>query len=78
MYETWSKDGLRLPAASVRPAVRGNWETSPRYKGYLLCDSCQRCYIASNWIGEENTKRHFCPECGADMREGDDEQKQDT
>lgn len=66
------------PAADVRPAVRGNWETSPRYKGYLLCDSCRRCYIASNWISEENQKWHYCPECGANMREGDNEQKRDT
>ena len=55
----------RIPAADVRPVVRGKWEN----KG---CDvwRCSQCgYGIMPW----NAGQNFCPNCGADMRETNDE-----
>lgn len=56
-----------IPAADVRPVVRGTWEpgetiffcgvehTAPR-----TCSVCGRSALDEPW--------YFCPSCGADMR----------
>ena len=50
-----------LPAADVRPVVRGRWVTRPYMMGKT--EYCSRC-------GENYGRKHnFCPNCGADMRE---------
>lgn len=50
-----------VPAADVRPVVRGKWE--------LFCGGldwqCSNC----NWSTRADIPRNFCPNCGADMRE---------
>lgn len=50
-----------IPAADVRPVVRGKWVDHPRWKWiYAECSECETvCDVKSN----------FCPNCGADMRE---------
>mgnify|MGYP006916231692 CR=1 FL=1 len=49
-----------LPAADVRPVVRGKW-ISCGYSG-ARCDQCgNQCH--------EFFDQNFCPNCGADMRE---------
>lgn len=63
--EAWIRDALeKLPAADVRPVVRGRWEWTvdddDRLGEYWKCNLCgERSYIGYN----------FCPNCGADMRE---------
>lgn len=51
-----------LPAADVRPVVRGRWivKTDADGKTYGVCSEC----------GYEQYAGHlkFCPNCGADMR----------
>lgn len=54
-----------IPAADVRPVVRGRWEWdvldgTPGYRPVVLC--CSNCHMVSfsGW--------DFCPSCGADMR----------
>lgn len=49
---------VMLPAADVRPVVRGKWLESD-------CGPLQKCSIckATGWDGF-----YFCPNCGADMR----------
>lgn len=55
-----------VPAADVRPVVRGKWiDVSPAHIKVFRCDQC----------GEETTdtcldkpRANFCPNCGADMR----------
>lgn len=59
-----------IPAADVRPAVRGRWIK----KGcYAVCSNCgERIAIAWTTTVEEmvNVYRFkFCNNCGADMRE---------
>lgn len=55
-----------FPAADVRPVVRGEWVNRGYESGWVgLCD-CYRCTACNTtW----DAKSHFCPNCGADMRE---------
>lgn len=47
-----------VPAADVRPVVRGKWI----YDGdCLICSNCRAAY--------EFSGSNFCPNCGADMQE---------
>lgn len=49
-----------IPAADVRPVVRGKWERNER--GNYICSNCKSEHNAVfGFI--------FCPNCGADMRE---------
>jgi hypothetical protein len=65
-----------IPAADVRPVVKGRWKLAS-YSGkfgnakekwydqfldgaFWYCDQCR----------ERARKSNFCPNCGADMREG--------
>ena len=48
-----------IPAANVRPVVRGKWEDCTEYNGEYRCSVCKEF---------EGHKRNFCPNCGADMR----------
>ena len=51
---------FKIPAADVRPVVRGRWVTRPYMMGQT--EYCSRC-------GENYRRKHnFCPNCGADMR----------
>ena len=74
------KDAKSIPAADVRPAVRGKWEEHNYDPEYLSCDfSCSECnlYLEEYYFGEGQwpgkTDHYFCPNCGADMRETEDE-----
>lgn len=50
---------LDVPAADVRPVVRGEWREMD--EGYYVCSSCSS-FITVNYGYK------FCPNCGADMR----------
>jgi hypothetical protein len=62
---------MDIPAADVRPVVRGKWEPSEKYKGYVSCSICHDCYVEPEWVTK--LKWGFCPNCGADMRGEADE-----
>lgn len=51
---------IKLPAADVRPVVRGTWIDEPIKGIRYHCSVCQ---------GRFDYTWHFCPNCGADMRE---------
>ena len=56
----------KLPAADVRPVVRAkwldDWETG--------CSECSVCHDSFLWEDFKGVADwHFCPNCGADMRE---------
>ena len=62
-----------IPAADVRPVVRGKWELSDDLCWHT-CSECGAdidvsvgllCYVDN----EEVCTHNFCPNCGADMRE---------
>ena len=66
VHDTASR--LRLiPAADARLVVRGSWEPSEKYKGYVYCSICHDCYVEPEWVTK--LKWNYCPNCGADMRE---------
>ena len=50
-----------LPAADVRPVVRGTWLEPDDDYGYLVCSMCEE-------RSPNDERWHFCPNCGADMR----------
>lgn len=62
-----------IPAADVRPVRRGWWVGT--HDGFYYSYSCSECGYEA--LYKENTKdqvcSEFCPNCGADMREIDDE-----
>lgn len=56
----------RIPAADVRPVVRGKWVDAVQ--------SCHdsphvRCSMCGEYYWRYFNKFNFCPNCGADMRE---------
>lgn len=51
----------KLPAADVRPVVRGKWIKN----GWSI--RCSEC-----WHDMPFSVRNYCPNCGADMRGGED------
>ena len=65
--EAWIKSALKkLPAADVRPVVRGRWIDA--------IQSCHdsphvKCSVCSEYYWQYFKKFSFCPNCGADMRE---------
>lgn len=56
------------PSADVRPAVRGRWSEKP----YLL-GTTNVCSVCGENYGMPHGKYNFCPNCGADMREEQNE-----
>lgn len=49
-----------LPAADVRPVLRGNW--IDHQEGRWIYAKCSECCTV------HDVKSNFCPNCGADMR----------
>ena len=49
----------REPSADVRPNVRGEWSGE---SGWEECSEC-------HWVNTTHLVYHFCPNCGADMRQ---------
>ena len=45
---------------------RGYWKHNTTYKNLVFCSECDIAYEAGM------TPRNFCPNCGADMRGGED------
>lgn len=71
----------QFPAADVREVVHGKWvklEDFDEYGGGRYVEwHCSECYhvVKTGWAVrdknvDEKPKENFCPNCGADMREG--------
>ena len=60
---------VEVPAADVRPVVRGTWEDINL--GWAQCTNCKLFVIGSR----EKSQYRFCPNCGADMMEETDGRK---
>ena len=71
--ETWWPENVlgtflrTIPAADVRPVVRGRWLLEIEANGKLYCYHCSVCDGDFHYIGIK-TKYDFCPNCGAEMR----------
>lgn len=65
-----------VPAADVRPVVKGTWKTADSYAGPGLMNL--RCSVCGEFGGtwKDSTLPsmlyNFCPNCGADCRGGND------
>lgn len=60
-----------IPAADVRPVVRGKWiDRDDKYYGWNMwaCSACGEEFVLTEGTPDMN-EYHFCPTCGADMRE---------
>jgi hypothetical protein len=60
-----------IPAADVRPVVRGKWiDRDDDYYGWNMwaCSACGEEFVLTDGTPDMN-EYHFCPNCGADMRE---------
>lgn len=64
-----------VPAADVRPVVRGRWIHTTQPMGWrdeecAECSVCGEDFVLDEWAMDDFTNlMHFCPNCGADMRE---------
>ena len=63
-------ENIRLiPAADVRPVVRGKWVKIRTHDGgvwkSIACSNCKY----EPWFSSTEPLYNFCPNCGADMRE---------
>ena len=66
-YQTSIVEINSIPAADVKPVVRGEWvHFDGGFSDHYYCTACHKdIVLTGNW--------RFCPNCGADMRkEADD------
>ena len=60
-----------IPAADVRPVVRGKWiDRDDDYYGWNMwaCSVCGEEFVLTEGTPDMNDY-HYCPNCGADMME---------
>jgi hypothetical protein len=56
---------VMLPAADVRPVVRGKWiKYAPYNSDMMTCSECEKYWIFDG----DQYDYHYCHNCGADMR----------
>ena len=73
------EDVTRLLSLDVRPVVRGKWIQTTQPMGWrdedcAECSVCGEDFVLDEWAMDEFTNlMNFCPNCGADMRETNDE-----
>lgn len=72
----YANDRLRdIPAADVRPVIRGEWiKQEPYNQNYWKCSNCGETNKYAYRDGDVTIyelQDFFCPNCGADMREAD-------
>ena len=60
-------------ATAVGAVVHGRWEKT-EYKGFVRCSVCKDVYINEEWL--EDGKWKGCPNCGAKMDGGNEDEKQ--
>jgi len=58
-----------IPAADVRPVVRGRWELvkEPFGAGYVKCSVCAYTHCPPYKVDGSGITHNFCPNCGAKM-----------
>lgn len=53
-------------------AVQGEWIDIDNYYRLATCSNCHKVTMFEKW-GEYTRPYNFCPNCGARMKDGDDE-----
>ena len=58
----------------IWPVVRGRWLTTDAFPHRVYCSICYKTYIPNDrwqiWV-DGDLPRNYCPNCGADMRGGE-------
>ena len=65
----------RIPSADVIERKRGKWQITDAYPHNVYCSECHKKFAQTHWaVWEDGSPpRNFCPNCGADMRESNNE-----
>ena len=64
-------DGLREAIEALKEQrPHGEWVESKERKGHFYCSECVQQDESGKWRELFDYKYNFCPNCGADMREG--------
>ena len=76
-YAEQIKDNLlfiarMIPAADVVERKRGKWDIADGDANVWYCSECGNEWMLNDGTPEENNMA-YCPYCGADMREEDDD-----
>ena len=79
-----TRDAIRrivenIPAADVRPVVKASWEqVSVTYDtmeveavASMFCPKCKRYHNEVFFYGYPRENANYCPNCGAEMKEGE-------
>ena len=68
------KDLRELPSAQPE-RKRGRWNITDAYPHNVYCSECYTRFAQTHWAVWEDGSlpRNFCPNCGADMREDEQE-----
>ena len=53
---------------------RGEWLWSPRDADGTVSGCCSNCSFSHLFVGGHTAQYNFCPNCGADMRKGADDE----
>lgn len=72
----WIRNNIqKIPTADVRPVARGKWRANGKFENCENCTLCGCAVLKAEYdpILRINGKYLYCPNCGADMREVDDE-----
>jgi hypothetical protein len=61
-----------IPAADVKPVVKGEWICTDDDRNIWMCSVCKEEQLLEAGTPRDNNW-HFCPNCGAIMKEANDE-----
>lgn len=63
-------DVLQIPAADVRPVVRGKWTDMGDFISCSVCSATRLKEFETDYgkVIRLDVRTNFCPNCGADMR----------
>ena len=69
-----------IPAADVRPVVRGKWIDMGDFISCSMCNATRLKEFESDYGKAKrlDARTNFCPNCGADMREENEDEKNKT
>ena len=71
---TWWKP-VAESVINVLPSAqpKAHWEVTDAYPHRVYCSNCYKTYLRNKeWIDELGVPMNYCPNCGADMREGNE------
>lgn len=72
MLEKAYECGRHDAAQWIEERKRGEWQITHAYPHNVHCSVCHKRFAQTHWAVWEDGSlpRNYCPNCGADMREG--------